>query len=133
MSKKSLKRKAVVYADKLEVTLSDLEEDHNPVQVTVNKLSKDRQRIARQEYIVQAKVEPDPKSNIPEVDPAYYFIPDFAGLDVEAFQPEHKQLKDRSSRKKRYVSSVRHASPRVVASFHAHPPGLAAQELDPFT
>ena len=105
--KRGLKRKSsVVHSDDVEITLSDVEEDRNPVSVTVDKLSKDRRRILREEYVVQARTEPEVSTSVPEVDPTTYFIPDFASLDVEEFGSNKKTLKDSSRRKKRYISSV---------------------------
>lgn len=104
---RGLKRKVgVVHSDELDITLSDVEEDRNPVAMTVDKLSKDRRRVRREEYLVQARTEPEVSTSVPEVDTSTYFIPDFANIDIAEFGSDKQTLKDSSPRKKRYISSV---------------------------
>ena len=134
MGKRNLKQKALA-VDDIELTLSDLEEDRSPAQVVVDKLSADRRRIARDEHTVQVNGTQDKRADTSPPD-RDYFIPEFNDLDVEEFQKEKKSFGDQPSRKRRYISSVRHSHSLaldILLSEMYRFLGLATEELVPLS
>ena len=109
MGTKNRKRKTPVSVDDFELTLSDLEEDRSDARVTVDKISQDRRRFQRDEHLVLVSSEQDRHDVLPSVPDvlSQYLIPDFTDLDVEALQEDSKSSRSQSTRKERYVSSVR--------------------------
>lgn len=103
------KRKRKSYAaDNLEISLSDLEDDYDILDVTysVTKVTEDRRRVARERGMVEVKE----RTQAAEGEPGAMddFFIDFGGIDVEAFRTEKDiQHRDGASVRRRYVSSVR--------------------------
>ena len=102
------KRKHAHQLDAIELSLSDLEEDRQPVQVrcTVETVSQDRRRVSQQEHNVSIHVE---KTAAPEAleTPADDFFFDLGTIDIDAVQTEKTRLKkDDKFERQRYVSSV---------------------------
>ncbi|GJF00552.1 CxC2 domain-containing protein [Phanerochaete sordida] len=109
VSNNQRKRKLAFEHDSIELSLSDLEEDRQPVSVKcqVEELSKDRRRVSRCEHHVDVTAEKVPAAD-PLDTPADDYFFDLGTIDVEAVQTEKRTLKrDSESRKHRYVSSDR--------------------------
>lgn len=106
MGRRPLKQKAVA-VDDLEFMLSNLEEDHSPANFVVDKVSEDRWRINRNEHTVQVNSNREDEVSSSLLEGSEYFISDFADINVDEFCSEKKNLSDHTSRKQRYISSVR--------------------------
>lgn len=107
MPKSKLKRKFKYQDKKIELSLSDIEQDRKPVQVNymVKNVSNDRRRVARHEHHVAVKTEKVPASELPETSADSFFF-DLGAIDIDAVQSEKTKLKEDGFRKQRYVSSV---------------------------
>lgn len=102
------KRMHTTTTEDIDISLSDLEEDGMPVVYAVERLSKDRRRIIREEgrIVVSSDTEGSTREETDSND-----VPDYSWdlglMDVEGLTGDasSKGLKD--SKKRRYVSAVR--------------------------
>lgn len=104
------RKKSTVGADTLLFTLSDLEEDRKPSKIVVNKLSKDRQRVLRQDANLKIYTTDSDTNTQPDAEPLVDGFVDLANIDVDAvtagIRKANKSTTDDDSRKQRYISSV---------------------------
>lgn len=110
MAKGLLKRKSQYYEDEIELSLSNIEQNFQSVEVfyTVEKILKDKQWIHHEKHRTTVHV-PPPQAPQPPIDmPVDDFFADLGAIDINTVQTEKKKLRrDDTSRRQRYVSSVR--------------------------
>ncbi|GJE98381.1 CxC2 domain-containing protein [Phanerochaete sordida] len=107
VSNNGRKRKSKYEHDTIEISLSDLEEDREPISVKcrVEDLSEDRRRVAHCEHHVSVHVE-KMAASVPLETPADDYFFDLGTIDIEAVQSQKTRLrKSDDSRRQRYVSS----------------------------
>ena len=104
------KRKADVFEDDIDISLSDVEDRRTVVRVdyTIDKISDDHRRVHRESHSTQVRSEVPRSSVLSTAPSAMQYFHDLSAIDVEGIRSEGKKYrKDNGSRKKRYISSVR--------------------------
>lgn len=100
-----------------EYTTSDLEEDRQPVTYVVEKLSKDRRRIIREEGQVRVSSDTEGQSSKDDDESRVNDLPEYSwdlgNMDVEGLTQGGRVRGMKDSKKRRYISAVCYSIPHA--------------------